>query len=108
MNTEQLKMIVDMINGLGENGKEAFFWWLTATYGTNFLLTIFVVLTLAITVRFVALLVFRTHNREEMNPLTRLQGAARDYWVSKPGEAQGAYAIYKAVEEEVRREVSKK
>ena len=32
MNTEEIKLITDLLQSLGENGKEAFIWWLAVKY----------------------------------------------------------------------------
>ena len=50
MNTDEIKMIVDLIAGLGAAGKDAFIWWLVIKYLLCYLLTfagIMVALTIA-------------------------------------------------------------
>ena len=37
MDIEQLKLIIDTLNSLGENSKEAFIYWIIIKYGTTYL-----------------------------------------------------------------------
>ena len=42
MNTEELKMVLEAISNLGENGKEAFLWWIVLKSGTTLLTTLMI------------------------------------------------------------------
>lgn len=37
MNTEELKLITDLLASLGNNGKEAFIWWLAVKYLAHYI-----------------------------------------------------------------------
>jgi len=77
MSTEELKMIINMISSLGENGKEAFFWWLFMDYGLSAMKLAFVVFALALTIRYVAKLIY-DYNVRGLKDVSTMEESAAD------------------------------
>lgn len=88
MNTEQLKMIVEMINGLGTSGKEAFIWWLAMNYGLSFLQWSIFFVIVALVIRKVAWYFWDAHKRESDPGFSKLEAAyeaIRTAWLYASG-----------------------
>lgn len=87
MSTDQLKLIIDMINGLGGQGKEAFIWWLALTKGLEFIgymtaaVLLFIVATRA--VRYV----YECHKPSHGTRLENAHQAVTHWWLAERGEA---------------------
>lgn len=107
MNTEELKMIVDMLSSLGANGKEAFIWWLVAQYGLSFINDVAFFACFAFAVVKVAIVVSKYYENARhgsgvaMNAEEELFEAARRLWLYHESQTtQGlAFKIYGMLEE---------